>query len=63
MTTSQRVAVTVGIPILGAVMAIRADLLSGIRLALAVDVLLTLTAVIFIRAGLNRRKSAGLATH
>ena len=39
VTTSQRVAVTVGIPILGAVMAIRADLLSGIRLALAADVL------------------------
>ena len=29
VTTSQRVAVTVGIPVLGAVMAIRADLLSG----------------------------------
>jgi hypothetical protein len=41
-TTSQRVAVTFGIPILGAVMAIRADLLSGIRLALAAVVLFTL---------------------
>jgi hypothetical protein len=56
VTTSQRVAVTVGIPILGAVVANRADLLSGIRLALAADVLFTLTAVILIRAGLNRRK-------
>ena len=55
VTTSQRVAVTVGIPILGAVTAIRADLLSGIRLALAADVLFTLTAVILIRAGLGRR--------
>jgi MFS family permease len=53
ITTSQRVAVTVGIPLLGAVMASRGDLLAGIRLALAVDVLLTLMAVILIRAGLN----------
>ena len=53
ITTSQRVAVTVGIPLLGAVMASRGDLLTGIRLALAVDVLLTLMAVILIRAGLN----------
>jgi MFS family permease len=53
ITTSQRVAVTVGIPLLGAVMASRGDLLNGIRLALAVDVLLTLMAVILIRADLN----------
>jgi hypothetical protein len=53
ITTSQRVAVTVGIPLLGAVMASRGDLLTGIRLALAVDVLLTLMAVILIRADLN----------
>ena len=39
VTTSQRVAVTVGIPLLGAVRAIRADLLAGIHLALAADVL------------------------
>jgi hypothetical protein len=55
ITTSQRVAVTVGIPVLGAVMAIPGDLLGGIHLALAVDVLLTLTAVALIRIGLNRR--------
>jgi MFS family permease len=54
ITTSQRVAVTVGIPLLGAVMASRGDLLAGIRLALAVNVLVTLMAVILIRAGLNR---------
>ena len=60
VTTSQRVAVTVGIPILGAVMAIRADLLSGIRLALAADVLFTLTAVILIRAGLCRQGPIGM---
>lgn len=45
VTTSQRVAVTVGIPLLGAVMVMRADQLAGIHLALAVDVLLTLVVV------------------
>ena len=54
LTTSQRVAVTIGIPVLGAVMAVRSDLLAGIRLALVADVLFTLTAVTLIRAGLNR---------
>src|SRR5215510_4890410 len=54
VTTSQRVAVTIGIPILGAVMVMRANLLAGIHLALAVDVLLTLTVVAVISAGLNR---------
>jgi MFS family permease len=58
VTTSQRVAVTVGIPLLGAVMTIRADLLTGIHLALAADVLLTLTAVALIRAGLKQKRSA-----
>ena len=42
------------IPLLGAVMAIRTNLLAGIHLALAADVLLTLTAVAVISAGLNR---------
>jgi MFS family permease len=55
ITTSQRIAVTIGIPVLGSVIALRADLLAGIRLAIAADVLLTLTAVILIRAGLHRR--------
>jgi predicted MFS family arabinose efflux permease len=53
VTTSQRVAVTIGIPVLGAVMAIRADLLAGIHLALAADVVLTLTAVLMVAAGLK----------
>jgi MFS family permease len=60
VATSQRVAVTVGIPLLGAVMTIPADLLAGIHLALAADVLLTLTAVILIRAGLRRRVPADM---
>jgi hypothetical protein len=48
VTTSQRVAVTVGIPFLGAVMLLQADLLAGIHLALAADVLLTLTVVAMV---------------
>jgi predicted MFS family arabinose efflux permease len=61
VTTSQRIAVTVGIPVLGAVMAIRAeDLLARIRLALAADVLLTLTAVALIRTGLGRQGPMGM---
>jgi MFS family permease len=59
VTTSQRVAVTIGIPVLGAVMAIRADLLAGIHLALAADVVLTLMAVVVIWAGLNWSRSSG----
>lgn len=58
VTTSQRVAVTVGIPLLGAVMLLRADLLAGIHLALVADVLLTLTAVAMIGAGLKHQSSA-----
>lgn len=61
LATSQRVAVTIGIPVLGAVMAVREDLLAGIRLALVADVLLTLTALMMIGAGLNRRRPAGIS--
>lgn len=41
-------------------MAIRADLLASIHLALDADVLLTLMAVILIRAGLSGRVPAGI---
>ena len=58
MTTSQRVASTIGIPALAAVMAVRADLLGGIHIALAADVLLTVIAVVQIAAGLKQRRSA-----
>lgn len=54
VTTSQRVAVTVGIPLLGAVMLLQADLLAGIHLALAADVLLTLTVVAMVSTGLKQ---------
>jgi hypothetical protein len=63
VTTSQRMAVTIGIPVLGAVMAIRTDLLDGIHLALAADVVLTLTAAVIIWAGLNRLRSARVRPH
>ena len=63
VTTSQRVAVSVGIPALGAVMAMRADLLAGIHLALAADVVLTLAAVAIIWAGLKRLRSARVCPH
>jgi MFS family permease len=55
VTTSQRVAVTVGIPLLGAVMVMPADLLAGIQFALAVDVVLTLMVAVTLRAGLKRK--------
>ena len=58
VTTSQRVGVTIGIPILAAVMAIRADLLAGIHLALAADVALTLAAVAMISTRLSRLRAA-----
>jgi MFS family permease len=55
VTTSQRVAVTVGIPLLGAVMVMRADLLAGIHLALVVNVVLTLAFVAAIMAAPMRQ--------
>ncbi|MBV9874717.1 MAG: MFS transporter [Verrucomicrobia bacterium] len=60
MTTSQRVASTIGIPALARVMAMRTDLLSGFHLALAADVLFTSIAVIMIGAGLRQRQPANV---
>ncbi|MEU1393756.1 MULTISPECIES: MFS transporter [unclassified Nonomuraea] len=51
---TQQVAVTVGIPLLGAVAATRAGDLAGIRLALLVDVAVTLAAVVLVSYGLRR---------
>jgi MFS family permease len=58
IATSQRVAVTIGIPTLAAVMAIRSDLLAGIHLALAADVALTLAAVAMISTRVSRLRAA-----
>jgi MFS family permease len=50
---TQQVAITVGIPILGAVTATQTSLLGGIHLALGVNVLVTVTAVALIWTGLR----------
>jgi predicted MFS family arabinose efflux permease len=52
---TQQVGITVGIPVLGAVAATQASLLGGIHLALAVNVLVTVAAVVLIWTGLRPR--------
>ncbi|WP_111552286.1 MFS transporter [Kitasatospora sp. SolWspMP-SS2h] len=59
---SQQVAATIGIPILSAVAASRAVQLDGIRLALGVDVIVTLLAVGLVWVGLRPRAEAPPAT-
>ncbi|WP_219847819.1 MFS transporter [Burkholderia multivorans] len=54
MTTCQRVASTIGIPALAAIMMARADLLGGVHVALAADVVFTVTAVALIAVGLKQ---------
>jgi hypothetical protein len=54
-TLTQQVSITVGIPILGAVAATQATLLSGIHLALVVNVALTVTIVALVWTGLRPR--------
>jgi MFS family permease len=51
---TQQVALTVGIPVLASVAATQAVQLSGIRLALGVDVLVTLAGVALVRWGVGR---------
>ena len=57
-TLTQQIGITIGVPILAAVAATQSGLLSGIHLALAVNVLVTVTAVAFIWTGLRPRPSA-----
>jgi len=57
-TLTQQIGITIGVPILAAVAATRSGLLSGIHLALAVNVVVTVTAVAFIWTGLRPRPSA-----
>jgi MFS family permease len=52
-TLTQQVGITIGVPILAAVAATQASLLSGIQLALAVNVLVTVTAVALVWSGLR----------
>lgn len=53
---TQQVALTVGIPILASVAATQAHLLPGIRLALGVDVVVTLTSTVLIWWGLRPQR-------
>ncbi|CAM3355569.1 hypothetical protein KIPE111705_04485 [Kibdelosporangium persicum] len=54
-TLTQQVGLTVGAPILGAVAASQADLLTGIRVALVVDVAVTAAVIALAWAGLRPR--------
>ncbi|MFC5947533.1 MFS transporter [Pseudonocardia lutea] len=53
VTVSQRTATALGVPVLGGVMALRGDLLSGIHLALVVDVVITLVVIVVVAVGLR----------
>ena len=55
-TLTQQIGCTIGIPILAAVAATQTNLLNGIHLALAVNVLVTLTAAALIWIGLRARR-------
>jgi predicted MFS family arabinose efflux permease len=52
-TLTQQIAITLGIPVLAAIAATQADLLSGIHLGIAAAVVATLLGVILIRRGLR----------
>lgn len=52
---TQQVAITIGIPILGSVAATRSVELTGIHLALGVDVAVTLASAVLVWAGLRPR--------
>jgi MFS family permease len=55
-TLTQQIGCTIGIPILAAVAATQTNLMNGIHLALAVNVLVTLTVAAFIWFGLRARR-------
>jgi hypothetical protein len=52
---SQQVGITIGIPILSAIVAMRRTQLAGTRLALSVDVAVTLASMVLIWFGLRQR--------
>ena len=56
VSMTQQVAITIGIPVLGAIAATQADLLPGIHLALTVNVAATLIAAAMIWVGLRPRR-------
>lgn len=59
---TQQVAITVGIPMLSAVAATQSVELTGIHLALTVNVAVTLVSVVFIWVGLRPRGGAAVAS-
>ncbi|SFF85342.1 Major Facilitator Superfamily protein [Actinacidiphila alni] len=54
VTSSQQIGLTVGIPLLSALASSRSDLLSGIHLALAVDVAVLLVVAVLVAVGLGK---------
>ena len=56
VSMTQQVAITIGIPALGAIAATQSAELAGIHLALSVNVILTLVSVVFIWFGLRPRR-------
>jgi predicted MFS family arabinose efflux permease len=58
-STTQQVAVTAGIPILSAIAATQSAELTGLHLALSVNLAMTLVSVVLIRFGLRPRGKAG----
>lgn len=58
-TMTQQIAVTVGIPIMGSIVATQAVELTGIHLAIAINVAICLVAMLFIWVGLRTRAHAG----
>jgi len=61
VSMTQQVGITVGIPIFGAIAATQAGLIAGIHLALAVNIAVTVLAVILIWTGLRPRPVAPVA--
>jgi predicted MFS family arabinose efflux permease len=58
---TQQVGITIGIPILGAVLATQVDLLAGIHLAIAANVTLLAIAVVLTWTGLSPRLRTAMA--
>lgn len=61
VSMTQQVGITVGIPIFGAIAATQAGLIAGIHLALAVNIAVTVLAVILIWTGLRPGPAAPVA--
>jgi hypothetical protein len=57
-TLTHQIGITIGVPILSAIAATQALLLTGIHLALAVNVLVSLTVVTLVWTGLRPRPHA-----